>query len=400
MSLNHNSYEFMGEEGIVYSYTESTDMSDFQPDKPEQTLLNSYELIPLEGPSWGSSTEFHTDSYKGKCIKYVLELSHPFIHFAKIIEKIYMIINGEEIQSIDGRALLIYNDMYHPRYLEQNMMALPFMHYGASTLANIEEKICNTAVFRVALNNNSNESNIQYAKMLKHYIGNHIIPDLACDVLSYLGVRNEESDTVNLTLHIYTERTFGVTPVLYQVHRNLYVNCLSSYEYTIPCNVKCHMSLMIPYNIPISQICVAFWKTDNFPKFIPHLSHINFDIKNMFHIESNSKKSLIMDKLQFNIHYDSNNPIYTITFSDPSILEDKGMTYYNGVADYHTAIRSLPLGTLFGGIHSKIHMSVSTKMSVDQTSITMGVWAFGVNRYQFYDYYSTPRPYMFKKEMI
>jgi hypothetical protein len=390
------SREYVDAEGLPSRNTSATNSFG-------QVIRNSYQI--KKNSLWGSVTEFYTNSYNGKCVKYILKLKHPTIHFTRILKRISIIVNEDELQFINGKALIIYNKMYHQNYMEHGLLVLPFVPYGSRSLSNFEEKTCAPAVIRLDIKNRFDESNLRYNNILITHIKEHLIIDLAYEVLSYLEFYNDEAIIVKSSIQIYTEKEFGGRPYIPQIYKNFYINRMHIHEDIVQCNLNSETSLMLPFLQPISQICIAFWEKNNFPNFIPHLHSLDLNIRDMCHLKLKAKKALIMDKLPYNIHIDKKNPVYTITFSNPSILEDSQPIQMdrkeNDVdSDYHREIiNSLPVGTLFASMPHEIHLSVIMN-NIQTTPIMMGVWIIGINRFQLYNYSVMPYSYSFVRNFI
>lgn len=404
---------FRGEDGHMYYYPKGSSLPVRVDKTPLQIVRDVVEVPSAQKVVWGGSGKFIMTPNSGRVIRYILRIKHPTIRFSRILEKISMTTNGYFLQSFPGKSMVIYNMIHHPKHYHKGLLVLPFIPYGLGCGLDTKEKLPGHFEFYSSTTNLSQESHMKYDALLKLYLESILIPDIAYIVNAFLGFQHKEPEHIDMNMLVYTQKTFDAGLCAYNltppppVYR--YIQCLRVSEQIIPVQGPHYQKgLKIRYENPLSQICIAFWKKGCFPNFAPVLRRVNFQVKDIIQVHSDHKKSLIYDKFMHEIHVDEKNPIYTITFSNPSVVENFKMMYEGShkcvserknMMRHREVIEQLPKGTLFMGLNCGGWLDIHARLD-SSLEMMMGVWLFEIMRLEFNDQTSTPRRYSYQKENI
>jgi hypothetical protein len=391
--------KFLGNDGNIYRYPDCYGGFPVMiTDNPISLVRDSVAIRPNSTAKWGSQTQFSLHPNIGRSFMHVLSIKHPTIEFDRIVKTISLTIGGDSLQSFSGRALVVYNQLYHPKYYKQGLLVIPFMPYGRINMNNTEEKKDEIDI-HISLANRSQESHLKYEKKMKQYVEALLITDIAYVVLAYLGFQYPEAEIIDMSMQVYIKKTRKNMRMQCDNHPSFYmaksINYLNIFEDIRECCSDFNYSkdLHISLRNPISQICVAFWEKNNFPNFIPVLEHISVGIRKYGDIYSDNKKALIFDKLPHDIHIDEHRPVYTITFSNASEIEGQEI-YYSLSDEKEYILRKFPEGTL-PPMHSEMYLNITA--SGIGKPMMMGVWITGFHRFDFLDETSRPHSFVFPR---
>lgn len=400
---NFNEGEFLGSDGHVYVYSPHNGEPIRVAQIPIQYINDVNEAKCDEVMKWDQSGNFRINGNFGKNLFYLMSIRHPIIEFYRIIEKLVISVNDEVIQSFSGRSLVLYNILHNKEYFDRGLLVVPFIPYGDYD----PNEYKNSAVeFTITASNLSQESHLKYESLLEKFIGAIFIPDISYIVQTYLGFQYEESNVIDVDLQVCSQRKIGGDVAIpnYPTELEFYQHGLMIDEFILPCEEKnFHKTIPISFHQPINQICIAFWEEGNFPNFLPVQMECEFHNGAGIRVHTNHKKALIFDKIPHKISYDQKKPIYTITFSNPKLLEapmpDLGIANpYEEKKIIHSRrnhpvmrgreiVEQLIPGTLFRGIGSDTWLNIYAQIP-PRKKINVGVWIIGTQRiiYQLCDF--------------
>jgi len=405
---------FRGKDGHMYYYSRSRNGRPVRIDRrPTQIVRDVHKVPTSQEVVWNGSGRFILTPYDGRTVKYVLDIKHPLIKFDRILEKISMVTNGDSLQGFRGKALVVYNMIHHHEHYKRGLLVLPFMAYGLLCGRDAEERLPGHVEFHASVADYSQESHLKYEDTLKKAVETIFVPDLAYVVIAYLGFQHEESEVIDMKMLVYNKKNINNENEQYPiaaVHSPRHLQCVRLSERVVSWQGKnFHKGINIRYEEPLSQICVAFWKMGDFPNFLPVLKTLSFQVKNTIAIHSDHKKALIYDKLPYKMHVDEKNPIYTITFSNPVIVETSELVHDSkSFAEesemkkrLHTlkVIDQLPEGTLFTGVNQGGWLNIEATFDPND-EMMMGIWMVEISRLEFHDGTSAPYVYSYQNEYV
>jgi hypothetical protein len=370
---------------------------------PVQVICDSVYAKPERSTEWDRGNIYRVKESVGRLTKYILEMNHPTIGLSRIVDGVAMLAYGACIHSFTGSSLIIYNKLYHPKYLAAGLLVIPFMPIGNADRLQIG---VDHVDLYVKTQDHREESNGIYLSMVRRMLCKRLIPDIAHVVLGYLqftkDIPNELS--IKIKVHVethfptYGDRTKVSSEVVLrpQIRPSIYIT-----EHRFIRDPARLIEYKIDVVRPINQICVAFWAPNTFPRFLPCLESMTLRI-GMNHgihaIESDPKKS-IYDKLHHNIEVDQRNPIYTITFANPlALVSSDSSAHADGLLDHSEldVAKQLVPGTLLGAIRSSMLLQITAR-DID-IEIVVGVWTIETKCLRFRNVTQAPEDYSFVKE--
>ena len=364
---------------------------------PVQVICDSIYASPERAPEWDRGNIYRVKKSVGRLTKYILEMNHPTIGLSRIIDNVAMLAYGACIHSFTGSSLIIYNKLYHPKYLAEGLLVIPFMPIGDADRPQVG---VDHVDLYVKTQDHREESDGNYLTALRRMLCARLIPDIARVVLGYLRFPEDIPNELLINIKVHAETNFPTYgDRVKEFHGDtVYPRIRSSTHITEHRFIR-DPARLVEYKIdvvrPINQICLAFWAPNEFPRFLPCLESMTLRIgmnHNIHVIESDPKKSLY-DKLHHNIEVDQSNPIYTITFANPLALAgDRPLSD----SDHLDVAKQLVPGTLLGAIRSSMLLQIATR-DIDM-EIVVGVWTIETKCLGFRKAPQAPEDYSFVKE--
>ncbi len=368
---------------------------------PVQIIYDSMYAKPERDTEWDRGNIYRVDGYVGRLTKYVLEMSHPTIGLSRIIDNVAMLAYGACIHSFTGSSLIIYNKLYHPKYLAAGLLVIPFMPIGNA--GQLQSGVDHVDLY-VKTQDHREESDGNYLSTVRHILCAHLIPDIARVVLGYLQFPKDIPNELVIKIKVHAETHFPTYGDRAKESDDVERPRIRSSTHITEHRFIRDPARLIEYKIdvvrPINQICVAFWEPNEFPRFLPCLESMALRIgmnHNIHVIESDPKKSLY-DNLHHNIEVDQRNPIYTITFANPLALagDQPDLRHSDLDSSNLDVTRQLVPGTLLGAIRSSMLLQIATR-DID-TEIIVGVWTIETKCLGFRNASQAPEDYSFVKE--
>ena len=374
---------------------------------PIQVLYDSMYASPERDTEWDRGNIYRVKESVGRLTKYILEMNHPTISLSRIVDNVAMLAYGACIHSFTGSSLMIYNKLYHPKYLAAGLLVIPFMPIGDADRPQVG---VDHVDLYVKTQDHREESEGNYLAALLRMLCGRLIPDIARVVLGYLRFPEDIPNELIINIKVHVETRFPTYGDRAKESNEAARPRIRSSMHITEHRFIRDPARLVEYKIdvvrPINQICVAFWAPNEFPRFLPCLESMTLRIGmnyNIHVIESDPKKSLY-DKLHHNIEVDQHNPIYTITFANPSTLVGDPSTLagdqpdlsHSDPSDHLNVAKQLVPGTLLGAIRSSMLLQIATR-DIDM-EIIVGVWTIETKCLGFRTAFQAPEDYSFVKD--